>query len=654
MLARSTRGWFGWMAGPAWIARVCALVGFGLGAGPAAAAPVAVKQVAAPPADVLSGRLRTPEPDTTGIASRTALLPVEFTRDGSGWSWSAQLHITADGSLVIVPLQPDGVEGGVEPDAGWTLELVDPKGRRLALPGRDDPGLLDADAPVARLDAPLGVLAPGRTAPRFEVRAPEPGRWSLQVRSAGPAGGFVLVAPDENIELHTFVRSLRTVVGEPVVLQSELSDSGRIGSVTLDVRGPRGGLRRIHADAADGSVAFVPDRPGSHAARVEVRATRPDGTPVVLTIQHLIHIEPPAPAFTAARMEEGPGRLTIHLGPNRPGQKAIVAAEVWGRAGGVQVPVCWLARVCDAERVLTLDTRWVALAGVDPATLELRAVRAHAAGSMVLIAARDRIDIASPGLTLPASPGVVTPDMLRGRPGDAVINTNIMFPSPRATQPGHRLLLVHGYCSDGNPFTPAHFTGDIATFEDAGQNRSNDAFALELLAQGSVMKSFGVAAHSQGSMAALHLSTFYWSGLDWSQGERLIQSVGAPFQGTALAGNAAILGDIFGTGCGENADMTYTGAAQWLSLIPTWARSQVWYWTTSFTDRPFVYDYCNFFTDLLLSDPNDGVIERDAGQLPGAHNMGHAEGWCHTQGMRDPAQCTDAARNAQINLRARR
>lgn len=168
------------------------------------------------------------------------------------------------------------------------------------------------------------------------------------------------------------------------------------------------------------------------------------------------------------------------------------------------------------------------------------------------------------------------------------------------------------------------------------------------------MKSFGVAAHSQGGMAALHLSTFYWSGLDWAKGERLIQSVGAPYQGTALAGNAAVLGDIFGSGCGSNADMTYDGSAVWLSLIPSWARANVWYWTTSFTDRPLAYDYCNFFTDLLLSDPNDGVIERSAGQLPGATNMGHTEGWCHTDDMRDPGQCTDASRNTQISQRARR
>jgi hypothetical protein len=152
----------------------------------------------------------------------------------------------------------------------------------------------------------------------------------------------------------------------------------------------------------------------------------------------------------------------------------------------------------------------------------------------------------------------------------------------------------------------------------------------------------------------LHLSTFYWSGLDWSQGERLIQSVGTPYQGTPLAGDAAVLGSIFGSGCGSNADLAPAGAAAWLSLIPTANRAQVWYWSTSFTDRPFQIDFCNFISGLLLTDPEDGVVERSRAQLPGANNMGHTEGWCHTAGMRDPAQTTDSNRNAQMNERARR
>ncbi|MEZ6209753.1 MAG: hypothetical protein R3B46_00685 [Phycisphaerales bacterium] len=71
-------------------------------------------------------------------------------------------------------------------------------------------------------------------------------------------------------------------------------------------------------------------------------------------------------------------------------------------------------------------------------------------------------------------------------------------------------------------------------------------------------------------------------------------------------------------------------------------------------DEPFVYDYCNFLSDFFLTDPDDGVVEMVAGQLPGANNMGHKAGWCHTTGMQDPAQYTDTVRNATMNANAAR
>ena len=57
----------------------------------------------------------------------------------------------------------------------------------------------------------------------------------------------------------------------------------------------------------------------------------------------------------------------------------------------------------------------------------------------------------------------------------------------------------------------------------------------------------------------------------------------------------------------------------------------------------------NIATDLFLSDPDDGVVERSYAQLPGANNRGHKTGWCHTSGMRDPAQTSDSSRNSDMN-----
>lgn len=463
--------------------------------------------------------------------------------------------------------------------------------------------------------------------------------------------GFVLIDPGADVTLHTHPTTLRRVVGQPYGLQPWL-ENARMTRATADIRDPEGVTRTIEADP-DGVLRFTPRVPGAHAVRVEVTGETDAGLPITLTTQHLVHAAMPAPLNGPVQTSEADGFFTITL----PGasQRTITAAEVWGLKDGVPTPVCWLARVCDGERTLALDLRWVALAGVDPSTLELRRVRSHDTESYSMVGDLERITLPPVRGPLPMAPMAPTPDMLTGRPGLMAVESSLVDgAAPRSVLPGHRLFLVHGYCSGGNPFPLSHFTGAVATFADPNQNRTHDAFAQTILAQGAPMKSYGVVAHSQGGMAALHLSTFYWSGLDWSQGERLIQSVGTPYQGTPLAGDAAVLGSIFGSGCGSNADLDPSGAAAWLSLIPTANRAQVWYWSTSFTDRPFQIDFCNFISGLLLTDPEDGVVERSRAQLPGANNMGHTEGWCHTTGMRDPAQTTDAARNAQMNERARR
>lgn len=601
------------------------------------------KHVAAPPEDVRSGLVALPDPADLGVVSGTALLPVDWRPDpAGGWRASVGFATFADHEPSVVVIARGGWSArldanGSDPVAFDPTPAGAQNPRFARLDGRL-PGEL-ADVPATRLTFHAGALAPATH--------------TLALHAPNPDAAFVLIDPGSDATLYTHPTGLRRVVGEPIGLVPE-TDRGRITRALAEVRDPAGGITHASLDP-DGVVRFTPDLPGDHAVRVECDVLMPDGRTLTLTTQHLVHAARPAPALTLADQSTGVA-VTINLGPGRPGQRTVTAAEVWGRRDSQAVPVCWIAQVGEGERTLALDTRWIALAGVDPGSLELRNVRSHEVESYCLVAYTDRILLRPMDAgAVRAAPAAPTRDMLTG-PSQAVVAQATPVPTnePRAAPPGHRLFLVHGYCSGGNPFTASDFAGDVAVFNDANQNRTHDAFAQLILAQGSTMKSFGVAAHSQGGMAALHLDTFYWSGLDWARGERLIQSVGSPYQGTALAGNAAVLGQIFGSGCGSQPDMTYDGSAAWLSLIPSWARADVWYWTTSFTDRPFVYDYCNIITDLLLSDPNDGVIERSAGQLTGAHNMGHREGWCHTSGMRDPAQCTDASRNTEIDQKARR
>src|SRR5262249_10580592 len=149
-------------------------------------------------------------------------------------------------------------------------------------------------------------------------------------------------------------------------------------------------------------------------------------------------------------------------------------------------------------------------------------------------------------------------------------------------------------------------------FLDPNANRTHDQFAQRIAqqAQAAGLTSFGVVTHSQGGCAALHLLTYYQSGLDLARHGRKIQALAAPFQGTPLASLGAFA-------CGVNNDMPPSGSAMWLTGIPTWARAEVYYWTTSNSGS-----VCNSLTELFLADPNDGTVEMVRGQLPGANSMG--------------------------------
>lgn len=95
-----------------------------------------------------------------------------------------------------------------------------------------------------------------------------------------------------------------------------------------------------------------------------------------------------------------------------------------------------------------------------------------------------------------------------------------------------KIVLVHGYCSGGNPFTESDFT-DIIVYHDPNANKPTDVFAQELkeFIEPYISEGVSFVAHSQGGLASTHLTTFYWSPadvLDVKSG-RLVQSVGSPY-----------------------------------------------------------------------------------------------------------------------------
>lgn len=621
----------------------------GVHAASAGPANAQAKQLAGPPAEF--ARMRAPDPAEAAIVSRSALLPLEF---AGAPVLEQALPVSASGRLRFVLMT-----GGDD----WAVELVSTAG--VAMPAAD----LQRRARATR----LGGAADGQPGTMYRLDGLRPGEWTLRLRTTAPgARGYVLLEGDSATELASHQVHRRQLVGERIEIVAQLASddgdqvrlgtaAGTVDSAQLRLLAPDGRERRVpmfddgrHADGAAGDGrfggSFVAAAAGDHVAQVLVHGRDANGATLVRTAEHLVPViastlrlgsDARATAATA-------GRWTVAL-PARdaaPGRHYRVHAEVWGHARGKATPVAWIGGMVEPRAGaldLGLDQRWIALSGAG-APYELRNVRVEDADHFIPVATAARLPLAAPEAPVRRAGRIDIDEAMTMGPRPA---------SLAATATGSRLVLVHGYCSAG-VWPQAQFA-NASTFLDANQNRSHDQFAQRIRDFGAQWNSFGTVAHSQGGAAALHLYTYYWSGLDNATGNRLMQSVGTPYQGTNLAGIIATVGNWFGAACGSNSNMTYNGAAAWLAGIPASARAKVNYYSTSFRSTNwYTNDYCHIASDLVLNDPEDGTVEQTHAQLPGAVNRGHAVGQCHTAGMRDPAQYSNAARNATMSANAAR
>ncbi|KAL0480735.1 cmfA [Acrasis kona] len=334
---------------------------------------------------------------------------------------------------------------------------------------------------------------------------------------------------------------------------------------------------------------------------------------------------------------------------NLIGNKYKAHAQIWATstANFNMVPVAWLTGMTVAESIegdkkhihlpLKMNKKWLEIAGATfPLQIREAYVQDVATSVPITTLAQGKIEN-----SLNLTPSFTNDDeslYFGKRPH--------YLPKVMANNGGHKLLLVHGYCSATNPFDTNDFT-DYLKFEDPSASRTNDEFALLINDFAKDADSISIVAHSQGGLAAVHLLTFYWSKQDVETGtsRRLIQTVGSPFRGSGLAGTIASIGGAFGKGCGKNYDLTWDGAELWLTTIPKNVRSQVWYHTTQYKD----YSYCSLAANAVLQWPNDGVTELERANLEGGNNVHHKKSWCHTADLKYPPQCSDHDRNKQMN-----
>lgn len=636
------------------------------------------KHVAVAPNDMAQQAL--PQASSKGLFSHSTMLPVSLNTLGGKQSFEQQIFLDGANDSPILLLAPQAGQ--------FMMKVTNPLGKVVY----DESQATSAKAVTAVQVGPQTF-----NGKQYAIDEPMAGKWTVSLTykgnvkntlSAKQTMGYLLYKGDSAFQAFSYLDNNFTTQNNDINLVAYMVDAshsrgerqkmvtlepsmGAIDSVVAMVKTPSGKQHRIILNddgingdklAGDGkySAKMPSSEVGVYTSQVQYKGVHANGKVFTRTTTDIYPIA--AKSFEFAKgpaviksLKGTKATLSVPVKQLTDSNEVHLSAELWGTdSQGNLRSAAWVGGITQPEKAngrtelsLNFDTRWLSRQGLQ-APYSLKSVRLQTVDGNVPLAQKANIPARGFGLSKPDAKlalqsQTITQDMLMGQ---APVNEMASAGS------GSKLLLVHGYCS-GQAWLESHFS-DAVEFKDYKQNISHNTFAQRVRDFGATYNSFGVVAHSQGGAASLELYTKYWSGLDNASGGSLIQSVGTPYQGTALAGNLAALGDVFGAGCGKNTDLTYSGASNWLATIPSWARAKVDYYTTSFDTAWWRYDYCHLATDLFLDDPEDGTTEKWSGQLSGAVNKGHKKGQCHTSGMRDPAQTRDTGRNSSMSSRAAR
>ncbi len=619
------------------------------------------KHVGAPASDLHNGRLRSPDPASVGRPFGHAMISIEFDDHGN---WIQSIPVPSSDQLSLVPI-------GLDCDR-WDFQVTDPHDQT------DGPGWTSR----------IGDLQPfiPQVTTRLDIQYPAAGDWTVEISNGDPGSiGYLLIRDHSGVAMQLHPTSYVSLVGQPKKVRASLSPVDALGTPLMDAvqsfsegleitsstmswHGPRGLIVQEPMDRSGPWLeqSFIPRSRGPHECRIQIEGIDSLGHRFLRSGVHHFHVEGSVVITGMETRELDDERMAIDLSLDgtESHQSLLLSSEAWCLGEDGMQPRCWIggiSPVVDGKVTLVLDRRWLTAEGGNGQSLTLRSLRIaspHAARPLLATGSIDSLALGD--TTVPADLQLNSStlhSMQHGRGdmnGIRVSRRSWNSPSRSDQYGGHNLMLSHGYCSDADSWNPTDFSGDVAEYINTFQNFSHDQFAQDFIAFGSQYKSYGLVGHSQGGNAAVHLYTFYWSGLDWAGDGRLLQCLGSPFSGTSLAGNLSILGELFGFGCGVNYDMTYDGAAEWLSYVPASTRQNTWTWTSTVEDQWWSYDYCHILTDLVLWDPDDGVVENSEGDLDGANNMGTTTGWCHIKLMAEPREVDDTNRSSEMDMEAAR
>ena len=404
-----------------------------------------------------------------------------------------------------------------------------------------------------------GDMYPSRS---IAFRSPKSGTWSVvldwETSSTGWAYAYIIASVSgARSQLWATVESENLLVGSTVGLQAKMvvNPLGRDGDAFIAIKDyvkeadlmvtlPDGS--KIYEPMTDSSdnvnddmykASFHASEAGVYNARIDFEGVHADtGEAFSRSLFYLFQVVEPSikltdePAIAQMRRHSMMDVDVIHMYIPVEwdhGQQTVFRGftQVWGTAdSGEVVPVAWLSGLMPIEPSnqfnstqhflrFDLDGRWLELANAG-LPLYLRNTNFDDIKAFVTLTSMDNIKVTTTDQELlrrkwkPRSPNDITFEMKNG------YNPHLYLRQNSSEEPG-KLILIHGYCAKETPFDLEEFT-DYKIFEDFSKNRLNDEFALLIkdYVENEGISKFSLVSHSQGGFAALHLYTYYATGID--------------------------------------------------------------------------------------------------------------------------------------------
>ena len=406
-------------------------------------------------------------------------------------------------------------------------------------------------------------LYPCRTFLFNDSYIPSVGEWSITVNSdcsSYPVNASLIASfyPSDLI-LQAFVPTENLVVGQPVNIIATLVGLGKSGRSTRSIATlenaitiiylPDGSnktlkleedsghsIRNIKRDmsTSDLYASFEATEPGMYKNLVQVNGKLSNGTDFIRSLWYVFTVAHPSVEIT--------GRVEGSLHTHDISQRDIIDfnidvnwdgldlsyrafAQVWGTGEKTkEVPVAWISGLVDVQRRkhclydchyvhMQLDSRWLELANATP-PLTLKSVTLEELKAFITISKSDTLEVTADDKLMRWSPSLKAENIEIDWEMKEGYNPYRVKKVDNVTE-GGQLLLLHGYCATGNGFPLKHFD-DYLLFEDYGQNYFHDEYARKAydFVTEKPARLTSIYGHSQGGAVALHLYTYYMTGLD--------------------------------------------------------------------------------------------------------------------------------------------